>query len=1379
MSEGKRRKWPRRLAIGFGGFLLLLFLLWVFRFPLFGGLLKDTIGDALASEGIRLEVGGISGSLLTNVELTEVRVTDNTGAPFLKKAAVSRVRASYSLFGLIGGGDDWIEDVTVEGVTGVIDLDAPPAPPKEETPSGGGGTVPLPGHVRLADLDLTVTRGGDELVLRDAGVEATRTGAESFDGSFGAGLARAVVEGEEHRAEDVSGQFTWRDGKLVVDPLRVNGKTYEDVVSADLSAAGDQRIRVRTDLPIFGGKVKADVDLDLSGAHPKGTAKVDLDRMDPRPLLRFLPGVPVDVAGIRGTANVDLDGAAEPDLANLTGDFDLTLEEPSYEGRKAGSVSLRGTLSEGRIRATGRLSDPDADFTADVDVSKDAGPLDAKIDVGKLDLSRLELSPGGNAVTGTAKLSATVTGTTSVPEFDVDLAIDSPGFGPYGADRLELAAGGTPEDIRIGSLLLTRGDDRVTVSDAVLRPDAEPFAFSGRVVVDVTGVGAYREMIPAELPEDLAGALHVEVEADGTVEAPGATVRIEGTGLRGEGLAAKDLTIRARVPTMERIVVERLDVEGSNGLPTLALSDLEITTDESGTRARIGGLTATQDGKTVRSTGPALVDLEGKGAQVDLPLESSGARVGIQAGLGPDGDLRGGVTIHDADLAEIARVFDLPLGLSGRATGRIELGGTEEDPEVAIRLDVPDLAVAPPDRPRIETGGFSLRFRLAEGLARLEELRIEGPDSASNPWEIRAAGAVPFDAAAPEAVLDSEIRDGRFEIAGLPLDAAGPLPSVADAEGTLAADFRIEGTVGAPKATGRLELSAPRLVLDAGNVPEISGVSVVVRAEDLGPESGRIVLEKLAAQVPGASVAAHASADLADGGIRDPRAHLEVTQAELATVLGPILSDTTLAGRIGVALDLVEGPSLELSVTGEGLRYGSFDLGRLDLETAWNDGFFRIRKGLVDSPTGTVAIEGRIPLELNFSTLTAEIPSDGRPELTVRPDIDLGVIDLQEAGFRLSGRVSGELQVAGTVGRPVPTGALRFEHVYLRAAGAPSVDELTGTVRLDEDELVVDGLEAELGRGHIRIDGTVARGGSLGGSPGAVSLDIRGTDVQLVRDRSMLFRTDLDCELSGRWPDALALSGDVRVRTLRYTQDVSYLSSQPSLAPLPLTEDPVLSNLALDLVVELPPGSTVVRTNVLEGELDGRLEVGGTVAVPRPDGRVRIEKGGVAKLPTVSLDIEQGSIGFRRSEPLRPYLEAQLETTVSGTDIRVHVTGPASDIHVDLSSTPPLPEPDILSILLTGVPRSRIGTSTVGSVAATLLYRQLTEQLAGGTGSGEESTLSKLAKRVEVDVDTGASGQAPTWSATVKLVDDWLLLRGGQDDPLNYGVDLIFRLSFR
>lgn len=1380
MSKDRRRRWPRRLAIGFTGFLLLLFLLWVFRFPLFGGLLKDTIGGALASEGIRLEVGDISGSLLTNAELTDVRVTDNTGAPFLKEASVARVRVSYSILGLIGGGDDWIEDVAIEGVTGVLDLDAPPAPPKEETPSGGGGgTIPLPGHVRLSDLNLTVKNGEDELVFRGAHLEATRGAGRSYEGSFGAALARAVVEKEERRAEDVHAGFAWRDDQLDVDPLRMNGEVYRHVIAADLSAAGDDRIRVRTDLPLFGGKVRADVDLDLSGEHSKGTAKVDLERLDPRPLLRFLPGVPVDVAGIRGAANVTLDGSAEPDLANLAGDFDLELDGPSYEGRRAGRVSVAGTLTRGRIRANGRISDPDATFVGEIDVTKDPAPLDAKIVIESVDLARLELSPGEKEIAGTAKLTASSKGTTSRPDFDVELSIESPGFGRWSADRLELAASGTPEDIRVASLVVTRGDDRVSVTDGRLRPSAEPLAFSGRVVVDVEGVGAYREWIPAALPEDLAGSLYVEVEADGDAGAPGAELRLEANGLCGEGLATKNVTILARVPTTERFLVERLSVEGEGDLPTLELTDLEITTGEGGTRARIGGLTASQDGKTVRSTGPAVVDRKGEDTEVEVPLESSGANVGVRAGMGPDGELRGGVTIHEADLAEVARVLALPVGLAGRATGRIEIGGTTDDPSATIRLDVPDLAVTPPGRPRIETGGFSFRFRLAEGIARLEELRIAGPESASNPWEIRVSGEVPFDAGAPGTVVRQRIRDGRIEIAGLPLDAAGPLPSVAEVRGTVAAGFALEGTVADPKATGRLELSAPRLVLDAEGAPAISDVAVVVRAEGLGPESGRLVLEKLAASVPGANLRASASVELADGDVRDPRAHLEIDDADLLTVLGPFLPETTVAGKVGIALDLAEGPALDLSIRGEGLRYGAFEVGRLDFETAWSDGSFRVRKGLVDAPTGRIEFEGEIPVEVDVGTLTARIPEDGRPEISIRPDIDLGVVDLRAADIRLSGRIAGELHVAGTVGRPVPTGTLSFDHVYVRAAGAPPVDELSGRIRLDEERLVVESVEARLGRGLLSIDGTVERGGSLGGSPGAVALDIRGTDVLLVRDRSMLLRTDLDCRLTGSWPDSLALGGDLRIRSLRYTHDVSYLSTQPSLAPLPLTEDPVLSNLALDLVVELPPKSTVIRTNVLEGELSGRLEVGGTVAVPRPDGRVRVESGAVAKLPTASLDVSQGTVGFRRSEPLRPYVEAQLTTTISGTDIRVHVTGPATNIRVNLSSTPPLPEPDILSILLTGVPRSRIGASTVGSVAATLLYRQLTEKLAGDRDSGDESTLSQLAKRVEIDVDSGSDGQAPTWSATIRLVDDWLLLRGGQDDPLNYGVDLIFRLSFK
>ena len=85
-------------------------------------------------------------------------------------------------------------------------------------------------------------------------------------------------------------------------------------------------------------------------------------------------------------------------------------------------------------------------------------------------------------------------------------------------------------------------------------------------------------------------------------------------------------------------------------------------------------------------------------------------------------------------------------------------------------------------------------------------------------------------------------------------------------------------------------------------------------------------------------------------------------------------------------------------------------------------------------------------------------------------------------------------------------------------------------------------------------------------------------------------------------------------------------------------------------------------------------------------------------------------------------------------------------------------------------------------MAATLLYRQLLSEMDDSSPDDEPTTMEDLASRVEeisVDTATLLGGGTPTWRATLRLNGEWLYLRGDQTDSFNYGLDLLFRLSFR
>jgi len=279
----------------------------------------------------------------------------------------------------------------------------------------------------------------------------------------------------------------------------------------------------------------------------------------------------------------------------------------------------------------------------------------------------------------------------------------------------------------------------------------------------------------------------------------------------------------------------------------------------------------------------------------------------------------------------------------------------------------------------------------------------------------------------------------------------------------------------------------------------------------------------------------------------------------------------------------------------------------------------------------------------------------------------------------------------------------------------------------------------------------------------------------------MLVRAAPDLTLSGGGDRPRLLSGRLDIASVRYTERIELVSRRPALAPLPLTEDPFLSSLNLDIEIDAPRESVRVRNNILDAEFGGHLRLLGTAALPRPEGRIISDRGSV-RLPTLTMRLVRGVAEFRRERPLQPYLDTLLAANVNRITVDLEAKGPIDDLEITTRSLPPLPEEDIITLLATGEVPEDIEEGTAATMAATLLYRQLVSEMDDGDPDDEPTTIEDLASRVEeisVDTATLLGGGTPTWRATLRLDGEWLYLRGDQSDAFNYGLDLLFRLSFR
>ncbi|VTZ27991.1 conserved hypothetical protein [Methylocella tundrae] len=185
-------------------------------------------------------------------------------------------------------------------------------------------------------------------------------------------------------------------------------------------------------------------------------------------------------------------------------------------------------------------------------------------------------------------------------------------------------------------------------------------------------------------------------------------------------------------------------------------------------------------------------------------------------------------------------------------------------------------------------------------------------------------------------------------------------------------------------------------------------------------------------------------------------------------------------------------------------------------------------------------------------------------------------------------------------------------------------------------------------------------------------------------------------------------------------------------------------NAALDLTIDVP-GRIRVHGRGLNAQLGGNLRLTGTLAQPDPVGAFHLISGDL-RLLTSDLDFTRANLTF--AGDLSPELDFLATTQAGGASVSVAITGDPSDPQFVFTSSPDMPQDEILSRLLFGAPSGQLSpTQALALAQAAAIYSGGNDALEGlrrslglGTASQSNNPLSKfLGDRVSLGVHTGAT----------------------------------------
>jgi translocation and assembly module TamB len=411
------------------------------------------------------------------------------------------------------------------------------------------------------------------------------------------------------------------------------------------------------------------------------------------------------------------------------------------------------------------------------------------------------------------------------------------------------------------------------------------------------------------------------------------------------------------------------------------------------------------------------------------------------------------------------------------------------------------------------------------------------------------------------------------------------------------------------------------------------------------------------------------------------------------------------------------------------------------------------------APIGTV---GDIGERLAAAPMFAQLRYNGAADTLWR----LTGVELLD----VSGPVAIGADARGTLDRPQIRGSLRTERARIESAVTGMViDNVRADGRFGGSRLVLDS-----------FSGTTKRGGKVAGK---AAFDLAapkgfGMDISLQADNAQLLeRDDISAQVTG--PIRISsdggigsISGKVKLASGGFRLGSATAAAQLPRLPVregnrPADERPTPRRLTpwrLDLDVDAPERLRVTGLGI-NSEWSADLKIGGTVTEPRINGRADLIRGSY-DFAGRRFDLERGLIRFLGESPVNPLLDITAEGGVQGLNAVIRVTGRGQRPEIAFTSTPALPQDELLSRLLFGTSITNLSApealqlaaavaslnSSGGNLdpinavrAATGLDRLRIVPADITTGQGTAVAAGKyLGRRVYVEVVTDARGYSAT-----------------------------------
>lgn len=423
-----------------------------------------------------------------------------------------------------------------------------------------------------------------------------------------------------------------------------------------------------------------------------------------------------------------------------------------------------------------------------------------------------------------------------------------------------------------------------------------------------------------------------------------------------------------------------------------------------------------------------------------------------------------------------------------------------------------------------------------------------------------------------------------------------------------------------------------------------------------------------------------------------------------------------------------------------------------------------------------LSASGRIPLSGGGLSLNA----DGTLPLSIAQN------QLASRGASVSGTARVTVRVLGSLSNPDASGLIAVQDATL--IDPLSNVKLTGIgilAGIKGQTITLNRAQANLASGgSVSANGTVGLAGGMPVNLNLILNNARYTDGQTFDTRASgqlaltgqlsrnpLLKGTIDL---GRTeitvPETFTSGGELlKVKHVRPSAKIRRTLSRLKRA-LPVARPTSRPSIVqLDVSIDAP-NQIFIRGRGLDAELGGRIRVQGSATDVRPIGAFTLRRGRFSILGQ-RLDLDSGTITL--AGDLDPILNLVARTDAGDVEAFITLSGRASDLDVKFSSSPELPEDEVLALIIFGRGLGDLSPAQIVRLAS------IATELTGGNSPGLVDGIRKGTGLDDLDVVQDSDGNAAVKAG--KYINDrvYLGVQAGKKSEATINLDITDNVKVR